>query len=390
MVGSGVHATKKRSSNVELLRIVAMLMIVVHHYSVHGPWPSSVGKGADLAVDFLCFGGKIACDIFVLITGYFMIKSRFRVRSILRLVFEALFYSWIIFAIFALATGGLGTEKIAIDFRRIQTSLLPISSNEYWFVTTFVVMLLLVPIQNLVFAQLSNRGRFTVAAIGFIAFSVIPTAILANSYTSDVVWFCYLYFVGGCIRSLRDHPELLTVRPIRAAWLNPAYVAVKHPAMTTIVALLFMFGSMVVLNYLHANANFDIIGTTWFNRQNTLPSLFAALGMFSLFIKLNIPYIPFINICGGSVFGVYLIHDNPIVRKLLWPFFDPVYGMGGYRIIAIGLLAGLVVLFTGIVVDIVRIRFAETPLMAAVDKRFGAKLDAIDDRFDLRKKICGQ
>ena len=53
---------KKRSSNVELLRIIAMLMIIVHHFSVHGPWPTEVGTGAALAVNLLSFGGKIACD----------------------------------------------------------------------------------------------------------------------------------------------------------------------------------------------------------------------------------------------------------------------------------------------------------------------------------------
>ena len=40
MAATKLHATKKRSSNVELLRIVAMLMIIIHHFSVHGPWPS--------------------------------------------------------------------------------------------------------------------------------------------------------------------------------------------------------------------------------------------------------------------------------------------------------------------------------------------------------------
>lgn len=43
MAATKLHATKKRSSNVELLRIVAMLMIIIHHFSVHGPWPSGGG-----------------------------------------------------------------------------------------------------------------------------------------------------------------------------------------------------------------------------------------------------------------------------------------------------------------------------------------------------------
>ena len=386
MAATKLHATKKRSSNVELLRIVAMLMIIIHHFSVHGPWPSGGGTGADLAVDFLSFGGKIACDIFVLITGYFMIKSRFRIRGVLRLVFETFFYSFIIFTVFVLATGGHGTESIAINWRCIQQALLPISSNEYWFVTTFVVMMFLIPAQNLLFAQLSNRARFTAAAIGFVAFSVLPTVLLQNTYTSNVVWFCYLYFVGGCIRSLRDNPELIASPPMKASWLNPAYIATKYPLATTVVSLALLFGSMPILTFLSVKIGFSV-STTWFIAQNTLPAFFAGLGLFALFSKMDIPYVGFINKCGASVFGVYLIHDNPIVRKLIWAPFEPVYAMGGFRIILVGLLVSLMVLSICIVIDILRIRFVETPFMAFLDGKIGAKLDAIDNRFDLKGNI---
>ena len=347
------------------------------------------GTGADLAVDFLSFGGKIACDVFVLITGYFMIKSRFRIRGILRLVFETLLYSWAIFAIFAIATNGLGVDGVVIDFRRIQAALLPIASNEYWFVTTFIVMMALIPIQNLVFTQLSPKGRFTVASIGFLAFSVVPTMLLANSYTSNVVWFCYLYFIGGYIRYLLDDSKLLNNPPVKVPWLNPAYVAVKFPLGTTILALLVLFASMVFLNYLYVKIDFTLISTTWFIGQNTLPAFFAALGLFCVFNNLSIPYVAFINKCGGSVFGVYLVHDNPIIRNLFWPHFESVYAMGGVRIIFVGLLCGMVILAACLVIDVLRIRFIETPFMAAIDKKFGTKLDAIDNAFDLKKRICG-
>ncbi len=388
-MNGNVHATKQRSSNVELLRIVAMLMIVIYHFGVHGSWPSGKSFGADLAIDLLSFGGKISCDIFVLITGYFMVRSRFRIRGVLRLVLETVFYSWLIFAVFVVATGGAGTDDIPIDFRRVQAALLPICSGEYWFVTTFVVMMLSIPIQNLVFTWLSERGRFAVAATGFVVFSVIPTLLLANSYTSNLVWFFYLYFIGGCIRDLRDNPSLAARPPAKAAWLNPAYVAVKHPLATMLVAFAFLFGSIFVLNLLRVETGFKVVGTRWFVTQNTLPAFFAALGMFAVFSKLSIPHIPLINTCGGAVFGVYLIHDNPIVMKLLWPRFEFVYSMGAVKIVAVCLLASLSVLLVCIVVDILRARAVERPFMSALDKKFGARLDALDERLDLKKRIAG-
>ena len=63
----------------ELLRIPAMLLIVLHHFSAHGKWPGAGGwPSADLAVSFLSLGGKAGVDIFILISGYFLCKSNFR------------------------------------------------------------------------------------------------------------------------------------------------------------------------------------------------------------------------------------------------------------------------------------------------------------------------
>lgn len=56
-----------RQSNIELLRIIAMVMIVGHHFAVHGweggfPYPSiSVNR---LWIQFIQMGGKIGVNVF--------------------------------------------------------------------------------------------------------------------------------------------------------------------------------------------------------------------------------------------------------------------------------------------------------------------------------------
>ena len=140
---------------------------------------------------------------------------------------------------------------------------------------------------------------------------------------------------------------------------------------------------MPILTFLNVKIGLSI-STTSAIVQNALPAFFAGLGLFALFSKMDIPYVGFINKCGASVFGVYLIHDNPIVRELIWAPFEPVYAMGGFRIILVGLLVSLMVLSICIVIDILRIRFVETPFMAFLDGKIGAKLDAIDNHFDLK------
>ena len=69
---------KERNSNFELLRIIAMLMIVFHHFSVHGGFNYEL---TDISFNrlwlyFISMGGKIGVDIFVLISGYFLITNK--------------------------------------------------------------------------------------------------------------------------------------------------------------------------------------------------------------------------------------------------------------------------------------------------------------------------
>jgi|688.fasta_scaffold20147_5 peptidoglycan/LPS O-acetylase OafA/YrhL len=63
---------KKRNPSLELLRIVSMILIVAHHYVVHGGvYTSTNNLMNELIVQFLLYGGKLGVMIFIMITGYF-------------------------------------------------------------------------------------------------------------------------------------------------------------------------------------------------------------------------------------------------------------------------------------------------------------------------------
>jgi len=76
-----------RSSNFELLRIIAMLFIVCHHSVLYGLLNGSVGiQGGNPVPNQLwnttftgqvvAMFGKAAVDIYVMISGYFLINSK--------------------------------------------------------------------------------------------------------------------------------------------------------------------------------------------------------------------------------------------------------------------------------------------------------------------------
>jgi peptidoglycan/LPS O-acetylase OafA/YrhL len=83
------HAAKVRTrkSNFELLRVIAMIMIIAHHFAGHGIQHDLEGSTAyviwrngsllNKIVDCLFApGGKIGVGIFFMLTGYFLINKR--------------------------------------------------------------------------------------------------------------------------------------------------------------------------------------------------------------------------------------------------------------------------------------------------------------------------
>lgn len=96
---------KARSSNIELFRIISMLMIVAHHYVVNlGLLDYIDAKFALQFKDYFLllfgWGGKTGINCFVLITGYFMCESNITKKKFFKLLAECYFYAivlWILF-----------------------------------------------------------------------------------------------------------------------------------------------------------------------------------------------------------------------------------------------------------------------------------------------------
>ena len=93
---------KKRESNIELLRILSMFMIIAHHFSVHGNFIlEKIPLLNKIWLQLLSSGGKIGVNIFIIISGFFLINSKkVNMNKIIKLLAQLLFYSILIFIIF--------------------------------------------------------------------------------------------------------------------------------------------------------------------------------------------------------------------------------------------------------------------------------------------------
>ena len=192
-----VKNTKGKETQIELLRIIAMILIIIHHYVYHGGILDVHLDGINKLISiFVVLGGKIGVNLFVLISGYFLINKKFKIKRILKLLFEVYFYSILIFIINIILKNEIKPEMIFNTF-------LPF--NIYWFFKVYLVLSILSPIINLLIKKISNKQYILLITILFCMVCIIgplgKIRIFANSY----MIFLLMYLIRGYVKLYKFH-----------------------------------------------------------------------------------------------------------------------------------------------------------------------------------------
>lgn len=193
-------SNKKRDMNFELLRIISMFLIISSHYILHSGILEKleIFSANYFIIEIIRAMTRISVNLYVLITGYYMIKSRTKIKRILNLWTTVEFYS-IIILILIIIIQGIPSIKDIIK------CIMPISSGKYWFATVYVALYLLIPFINKLLKNLTKRQYQILVIILFSILVVMKTIFNSNPYIDDrngesLIGIIYLYIVGGYIR----------------------------------------------------------------------------------------------------------------------------------------------------------------------------------------------
>ena len=196
----------KRESQFEVMRTIAMFFVVVYHCLTHGiggEYGFSTSQVVSLSnllfSDLMLVFCSIAVNLYVMISGYFLVDLNFKLSRIIRTWTCTVFYSCLITLLFVVL------HVIPFDFVTIGKSFFPLSSDAYWFVTQFVGLLILSPFLAMMVRRLSCR-QYAILLIGgaFVCLSIIPDFPLGKRFYvahGNSVWsFAYLFLVAGFIK----------------------------------------------------------------------------------------------------------------------------------------------------------------------------------------------
>ena len=156
----------KREHQFEVMRTVAMFFIVIYHCLTHGvggeygfSFHNTVSMSNILVSDFLLVFSSISVNLYVMVSGYFLVDLDFKMSRIVRTWVQACFYSCII-TIIMMSLGLVPYSIVAIG-----KSFFPLSTDAYWFVTQFIGLMILSPFLAMLVRQMSYK-QFVALLIG--------------------------------------------------------------------------------------------------------------------------------------------------------------------------------------------------------------------------------
>jgi hypothetical protein len=247
----------KRFPNYELLRVFAFLTISLMH-GARSAYGHSVGF---VAINTI---GNMGVTLFVLISGFFGI--RLRASKIIWLWTTTLFYSLLLFAVQCYLTeipcinNGNAKEFIKL----LYTALTPITSNTWWFVTSYIIVMLLSPLFNKAADSMSKLQFQYLITILAIVYSLSPTFLMHS--LSDVpngkctenmilAYFIGRYFAKmGIPRTIQCHATTILLVCVTVIFsinyfvFDPLFLAKDHSLFIILgaICIFYFFGNISI------------------------------------------------------------------------------------------------------------------------------------------------
>lgn len=279
-----------RESNMELLRVVAMFLVLAVHANfaaLGNPTYEDAHVDTFVALSrYMAEALAIVCvNVFVLLSGWFGIRRSW--SGFGKFVFQVSFFSIGMYLVSSIVGWTDFSLSGWID------SLFWISPF-YWFVVSYLGLYILAPVLN-AYIEHSTREQLGITLIAFYTFQTLYGCLAGGeesqfAYGYSVISFAGLYMLAQYVRR---YPSKITTLP---AWAD----AVLYIALAAIVAVLGFDG--IYWNIHHMSSK-----VLAYNNPIVIAEAMALLLCFS---KLRFTS-KLVNWLGSGSFAVFLLHLHP-------------------------------------------------------------------------------
>lgn len=293
-------SSSERACNFELLRILGMFLIVWHHYG--GEKSIQFDRGSEnylwineLFIRSMETTGKIGVSIFLLLTGYFQNGRAVKTSSIARTWFQTVCWSYILAGVWYMQGKNIYIRGAHIIF-------FPVLKRNYWFVSTYIS----VACFSGWIAAICRNATPAQYVTGLVTLFAIMSLFTWDNFVAfcNTQWFMFVIALGGFLRRFSRKLEWITMRMLVTALILVSAV---------------VYGSIYMCLFHDFQWPYRHGGFNALVRENWCPaSLFMGIILMMMTERTKKFTCPLINRISGLTLGVYLIHENCLIRTEVW------------------------------------------------------------------------
>ena len=346
-----------RSTNIEILRIILMMMVIGVHYNLIGMGNAflyTAKANTNVLIAYILESICIVCvDTFIIITGYFQVeKKKIDKSKIIKLIITVLFFNLIQYLIF------ISIYKIKFNFH----SLLLSTISGKWFIIIYLALYILSPYINKLINSISMRD-FKKLLIALIMIFIVYQTFLSyiSMFVPVIGWsaiidkgidpgytfinFTVLYFIGAYLKKSNFNPQI------------------KKSVLIYILSTIFIFLSW----YLLSISKYKNYADNAFYYNNIFVVL-SSISLFLMFNKIKIKNNRIINFISKHNITVFILSTSSLFLKLYEVLNIKKYCLTNYFILHF-IATCIIIYFACIILGIIGTLFLNKTLFKLVDNR---------------------
>lgn len=340
---------KMRNAGIDLLKIVAILLIIISHIvqtlctipiiPIEGTYlinlENSTNDVSILILGLLRGAGALGNNIFFACSVYFLIDSkRVKKEKIISLLSDVWFISIIIFSTFYIVVKIITPPQFIllseapIPFSVVIQQFLPSLFANNWYISCYIIFYPTHVILNKIIDSFEQRQLLSVSLILFIIY-VVLNFLHSFLFPSLLILWLTIYFVVAYLKR----------------YMTKCMDSIK---LNLVLLSLAIFGQLFIVsltNYLGFRIDFFYDKLLhWIKNENPF-YIIMAISSLNIARKLNIRSGLITKISSLSLL-IYIIHENFMVRNYIRPvIWSNLYNMLGHEFILLQVIGFSIILF---------------------------------------------
>lgn len=305
-----VASRMKRNYGIDLLRMLLMFMVVMLHMLGNGGILNTVtlhsaNYYSAWTLEVLCY---CAVNCYAMISGYVTFERKYKITSLVMIWIQTILYTLITTILFVF----LFDKSVSLSY--FLKTFLSLENNPLWYVPAYTGLYVFIPILNTAVSSMTVRQTKGFFLLSMFLLTIVPTATtmdplgLQQGYST--LWLMYLYLIGAMMKkyNIKDYTK--------------KYNFILIYFICILMMLIYKVGTSFLTMHLFGQVKFDGLLINY-----TSPTMvFAAMGLLLYFVSLDLDKrtCKWIGILSPAAFGVYLLHNQPLLHYAMTNRLSPI------------------------------------------------------------------